>query len=132
MNYYQIVTLDKIIFFCRFNLSLNVVVYSHRDGHCDGDIMATQHSLSALADHSFDVALDSQVIFRLGQAAASRRKELGLSCSSVARSIGVTKKKLAAFESGFIGADSVRIKFVFRLAEALNMGARDIFLALDD
>ena len=94
--------------------------------------MLVQHSVPVAGDRVDDVALDSQILIRLGQAAATRRLELGLSCSAVAKSIGETTEILAAFESGCVGAGCVRIEFVLRLAKALDMSARDLFLTLDN
>jgi hypothetical protein len=97
-----------------------------------GGGMLAQHSLSVADDRSVGVSLDSEILIRLGQAAATRRLELGLSCSEVAMSIGETKEILAAFESGYVGANSVRIEFVLRLAKALKMPARDLFLTFNN
>jgi transcriptional regulator with XRE-family HTH domain len=94
--------------------------------------MLVQPSLSIADTRRCDAVLDSQIVARLGEAVSSRRQELGLSCLAVATSIGVTEQKLAAFESGQIDASSVRLEFILQLAKALDVAARDIFVALDN
>ena len=91
-----------------------------------------QSSLSIAENFGFATTLDLQIVVRLGEAASSRRHELGLSCSAVATSIGVTEQKLAAFEAGQLDGSAVRLEFVLQLAKALNVAARDIFVSLDN
>jgi DNA-binding XRE family transcriptional regulator len=91
-----------------------------------------QSSLSIAENFGFATTLDLQIVVRLGEAASSRRHELGLSCLAVATSIGVTEQKLAAFEAGQLDGSAVRLEFVLQLAKALNVAARDIFVSLDN
>ena len=90
-----------------------------------------QSSSSIAYVRSVDATPASEIIVSLGQLAAIRRNELGLSCSSVAISVGVTEQMLAAFESGHIDPRAVRIEFILQLAKALNVSARDMFVALN-
>lgn len=96
-----------------------------------GEVMLDQHSLIIADDRTIDVALDPKIPLRLAQTVVTRRLELGLSCSSVASSIGEAEETLSALESGDFVLSAVRLRFILRLAKALALPPKELFVTLE-